>query len=88
MPFWLTNAPAVFQALVYVLWDILNKFLFVYTDEIQFFLETEEEHIWHVNLVLRQLLENSFFVKSEKYEFHVCSIQLVGTLGRAGKLSR
>lgn len=35
MSFGLTNAPAVFQALINdVLWDFLNRFLFVYLDDI------------------------------------------------------
>lgn len=34
MPFGLIRAPAVFQALVYdLVWDILNKFVFVYLDD-------------------------------------------------------
>lgn len=37
MPFGLTNAPTVFQALVDVLHDMLNKFLFVYLDDILIF---------------------------------------------------
>lgn len=38
MPFGLTNAPAVFQALVNdVLRDMLNKFLFIYLDDILIF---------------------------------------------------
>lgn len=53
-PFRLTNAPAVFQALVNDdLRDMLNKFLFVYIDDILIFSETEEEHVQHVRLVLR-----------------------------------
>ena len=38
MPFGLTNAPAVFQALVNdVLRDMLNRFIFVYLDDILIF---------------------------------------------------
>ncbi len=38
MPFGLTNAPAVFQALINdVLQDMLNKFFFVYSDDILIF---------------------------------------------------
>ena len=38
MPFALTNSPAVFQALVNnVLRDMLNRFVFVYVDDIQTF---------------------------------------------------
>lgn len=38
MPFGLTNAPAVFQALINdVLRDMLDKFVFVYLDDILIF---------------------------------------------------
>lgn len=56
MPFGLMDAPAVFQALVNDLHDMLNKFLSVYLD-ILIFSEMEEKHIQQVHLVLRRLLE-------------------------------
>ena len=65
MPFSLTNAPAVFQALVNdVLRDMLNKHVFVYLDDILIFSRTKEEHVHHVQMVLQWLLENSLFVKA------------------------
>uniref|UniRef100_A0A673BEJ7 Gypsy retrotransposon integrase-like protein 1 n=1 Tax=Sphaeramia orbicularis TaxID=375764 RepID=A0A673BEJ7_9TELE len=49
MPFGLTNAPAVFQALVNdVLRYMLNKFVFVYLDDILIFSPDEETHVQHV----------------------------------------
>lgn len=88
LPFSLTNAPAVFQALVNdVLCNMLSKFLFVYIDDILIFSETEEEHEQHVHLVLRRLLENSLFLKAEKCEFHVPSVTFLGFVVRQGQLS-
>lgn len=56
MPFGLTNAPTMFQALINdVLCDMLNKFIFVYLDDILIFSESREEH---VRLILQRLLEN------------------------------
>lgn len=52
---------------------MLNKFIFVYRDDIFIFLEMEEEHVKHVRLVLRCLLESKLFVKAENFEFHVPS---------------
>lgn len=64
MLFGLTNAPAVSQALVNdVLRDMLNRFVFVYIDDVLFFSHTMEEH---VRLVLLRLLEHNLFVKAEK----------------------
>ena len=63
MPFCLTNAPAVFQALVNdVLRDVINQNVFVYLDNILIFSDTLEEHITHVRLVLQRLLVNVSFI--------------------------
>uniref|UniRef100_A0A674MXQ5 Gypsy retrotransposon integrase-like protein 1 n=1 Tax=Takifugu rubripes TaxID=31033 RepID=A0A674MXQ5_TAKRU len=88
MPFGLTNAPAVFQALINdVLRDMLNKFIFVYLDDILIFSESEEEHVQHVRLVLQRLLENRLFVKAEKCDFHTTSISFLGFVVSWGQLS-
>ena len=56
MPFGLTNAPAVFQALVNdVLSEMLDKFVFVYIDDILIFSNNLSEHKQHVRQVLRCL---------------------------------
>lgn len=78
MPFGLTNAPAVFQALVNdVLWDMLNRFMFVYIDDMLIFSKSVEEHVQHVHAVLLQLLKHALFVKSEKCELHASASFLV-----------
>ena len=87
MPFGLTNAPAVFQALVNdILRDMLNVFVFVYLDDILIFSRTMSEHIRHVQLVLRRLLENSLFVKGEKCEFHAKSVPFLGYIVAEGSI--
>ena len=84
MPFGLPNAPAVFQALVNdVLRDMLNRFIFVYLDDLLIFSQNMEEHVQHVRLVLR-LLENKLFVKAENCEFHVPSVSFFGVHHGAG----
>lgn len=87
MPFGLTNAPAVFQALVNdVLRDFLNRFLFVYLDDILIFSHSMEEHKSHVRQVLQRLLENKLFVKAEKCEFHVRSVSFLGYIIEDGRV--
>ncbi len=79
MPFGLSNSPAVFQTLVNdVLRDVVNRFVFVYLDDILIFSQNERDHIQHVRLVLQRLLENRLFAKLEKCEFHAQSVPFLG----------
>ncbi|KAI3367781.1 hypothetical protein L3Q82_026217 [Scortum barcoo] len=79
MPFGLTNAPAVFQALINdVLRDFLNRFVFVYLDDILIYSRNLPNHQLHVRQVLQRLLENRLFVKKEKCEFHASQVDFLG----------
>lgn len=79
MPFDLKNDPAVFQALViYVLRDMLNGYIFVYLDDLLIFSKSTQEHVHHVQSVLKQLLKNGLFVKAEKCEFHATTVSFLG----------
>ncbi|KAI3362603.1 hypothetical protein L3Q82_001689 [Scortum barcoo] len=92
MNIWLCHSaspmlPAVFQALVNdVLRDMLNKFVFVYLDDILIFSRNKEEHVHHVQAVLQRLLESSLFVKAEKCEFHASSVSFLGFIVGRGSL--
>lgn len=58
MLFGLTNAPAIYQALVNdVLRDFLNWFVFVDLDDIFIFSRDLAEHQLHIRQVLQRLLE-------------------------------
>lgn len=48
-----------------VLREMLNRFVFVYLDDILIFYRSYEEHVDHV----RQVLENRLFVKAENVIF-------------------
>ncbi|KAI7812468.1 hypothetical protein IRJ41_002419 [Triplophysa rosa] len=79
LPFGLTNAPAVFQDLVNsVLGDMINKFVFVYLDDILIFSHSLQEHAQHVRRVLQRLFENQLYAKAEKCEFHTESVMFLG----------
>lgn len=69
-----------------VLHDMLNKFLFVYLDDILIFSKTKEEHVQHVCLVLQHLLENKLFDKAEKCDFHTSSITFLAFFIQQGHL--
>ncbi|KAL0148088.1 hypothetical protein M9458_056628, partial [Cirrhinus mrigala] len=79
LPFGLSNAPAVFQALVNdVLRDMVDQFIYVYLDDILIFSHSLQEHVQHVRRVLQRLLENGLYVKAEKCVFHAQSVPFLG----------
>ncbi|KAK3518251.1 hypothetical protein QTP70_034617, partial [Hemibagrus guttatus] len=87
MPFCLTNAPAVFQALINdILRDMLDQFVFVYLDDILIFSSSLQEHVKHISKVLRHLLDNHLYVKPEKCEFHVTQVQFLGFIIKPGQI--
>ena len=55
---------------------MLNKFVFVYLDNI--FSQSAQEHVRHVHQVLQRLLENQLYVKAEKCEFHRSTVSFLG----------
>lgn len=86
LPFGLTNAPAVFQALVNdVLRDMVNQFVFVYLDDILIFSPSMQVHTQHVRQVLQRLLENQLF-KAEKCVFHAKSVSFLWFVISTGEI--
>ena len=76
MPFGLTNAPAAFQQFVNsVFADMLDVCVVVYLDDILIYLNNMEDHKKHVWEVLRRLHQHKLFVKPEKCEFHLDSVE-------------
>ena len=66
----LCNAPASFQHIVMtILRKFLNKFVFVYLDDILVYSETLEEHKEHVRQVLETLQAAELLVNSYKTEW-------------------
>ncbi|KAK1784659.1 hypothetical protein P4O66_003342 [Electrophorus voltai] len=79
MLFGLMNAPAVFQRYINeVLREALDRYVFVYLDDILIYCQTVDEHVTHVRRVLQLLLENHLFVKLEKSTFHAQTISFLG----------
>lgn len=85
IPFEITNAPAVFQALINnVMRDLLNVFVFVYLDDILIYSKDVTQHTKFVEAVLQRLLENQLFVKAKKCEFHMSYISFLGFIFEEG----
>lgn len=63
MPSGLTNAPTVFQNLVNdILRDMMNRFVFIYLDDILIYSKDPQEHRQHARQVLERLLQNRQFI--------------------------
>ena len=79
MPFGLANAPATFQALVNrVLRPYLDQFCVAYLDDILIYSKIKEEHIKHVQKVLKALQDYKLKIKLSKCAFHKQSVKFVG----------
>ena len=77
--FGLTNAPATFQSVMNdVLRDVLGKFVLVYLDDIIVFSKTEDEHLMHLEIVMRLLREHKLYAKLSKCSFAQSEILFLG----------
>jgi hypothetical protein len=79
MPFGLTNAPATFQTLVNDTFrEFLNKFLIVYLDDILIYSNTFEEHLQHLEQVLKVLQDNQLYARPHKCTFAKHELEFCG----------
>jgi hypothetical protein len=79
MPMGLTNAPATFQSMIdHTLRPYLDRFAFVYLDDILIYSKTLEEHRQHVRQVLQRLQDAELSVNPRKSEFHVQKTVFLG----------
>ena len=79
MPFGLRNGPSIFQRVMQgILAPFLWIFTLVYIDDIVVFSNSYEEHLVHLNKVLRAIKESRLTLSPNKCHFMYTSILLLG----------
>lgn len=79
LPFDLMNAASIFQRTIDdILREQIEKFCYVYVDDIIIFSSHEESHVKHVEWVLHRLFEANMRVSAEKSRFFRKSVNFLG----------
>ncbi|CAB5211330.1 unnamed protein product [Rhizophagus irregularis] len=87
MPFGLTNAPATFQRVMdEILEEFIDDFVVVYIDDIMIFSENLENHMEHLEKVLKRLQEHNLIIKLKKCKFLERDIEFLGHIVGNGGL--
>ena len=76
MPFGLTNDPVTFMNMVNnVLSKFLDKFVFVFIDDILVYSKNEAEHEEHLRNVFQTLREHQLYAEFSKCNFYKKEVQ-------------
>ena len=87
MSFGLSNAPMFFMRLMNeILKDFNGKFVIVYLDDILIFSNTKEEHLEHIDMVLRRLHEEKLVINLENFMFMQEELTYLGFVISQGSL--
>ena len=81
MPLGFCNAPAVFQKMMNdIFFDMIEKGVVIYIDDILIHAETEEELTRITLEVLRRLQDHNLFIKPQKCRFKVSEVEFLGMM--------
>lgn len=79
MPFGLTNAPPTFQrAMDKIFKEYIDEFMNIYIDDIVIYSKTFEEHLEHIEKVLKRLREVNMMIKIKKCSWAKRNVEYLG----------
>ncbi|XP_020272528.1 uncharacterized protein LOC109847708 [Asparagus officinalis] len=79
MSFGVTNALSTFMNLMnLVFYDVLDKFVEVFIDDILVYSKSEAEHVEHLQYVLKTLRQHRLFAKYSKCQFWLDRVAFLG----------
>lgn len=88
MPFGLSGAPSTFQRLMQSIFiKELDEFVVVYLDDVLVYSKTREEHLRHLELVLKRVQEHKLFLQLPKCEIVTQRVNYLGFVIEPGKVS-
>ena len=88
MPFGLMNAPSTFQRIMnQVFFDMLDRNVIVYLDDILIFTKTEQEHREVLAEVFKRMAHYSLFVKETKCALFLSQVEFLGHIVTAEGIS-
>jgi hypothetical protein len=75
----LTNAPSVFQRVMNKIFQgQVNRHVLIYLDDILIFSRTKEEHLQHIQQVLKTIQDNNLSLKTSKCHFFQQELKFLG----------
>lgn len=87
MPFGLSNAPSTFVRLMNEIFsDFIGKFVVIYLDDILVFSSSREQHLNHLEQVLRRLHDHKLIINLEKCTFMQKELTFLGFVISKGTL--
>ena len=88
MPFGLTNAPSTFQRFMEsVLREHLLLYCMVYIDDIIIYSKTAEEHLQHIEAVLKTLMKHKISIKWQKCNYSKLRLDFLGHIVSANGIA-